>query len=96
MGSTSFLSYLGLDEQRTVLARRLAFLEGEHNFFSTNGLSNQLDVERDPFRRGILLISQATTSKELEWLRDAIARIDEQVSTSPQKQQNSNEIKSQN
>lgn len=74
----AFLKYLQPVEQRTVLARRLAFLECGRGFFRSNGDPVHLEDETDPFRRGMLQIAIGTSRVEKQWLRDMIERLVEE------------------
>ncbi len=80
----AFLAYLPAEDQRAILARRLAFLEGGRSFFSRAGRPVSLAEEADPFRQGMLLIARETTRVEQQWLRDAIARLDERIAAESQ------------
>lgn len=71
----AFLKYLTPEEQRSVLSRRLAFLEGGKSFFTAEGKPVPLRDEQDPFRRGMLLIARETTRVEMGWLREMIQEL---------------------
>ncbi len=75
----AFLKYLSAQEQRDILARRLAFLEAGRSFFSRGGQPVRLAEEQDPLRRGMLLIARETSRVERQWLQETIARLDEQM-----------------
>ncbi len=70
----AFLQYLDTNEQRVVLKRRLDFLERGKSFFSANGSFVKYDEERDPFRKGMLLIARETSRVEKQWLRETISK----------------------
>lgn len=71
----AFMKYLCPREQRAVLSRRLAFLEGGRSFFAANGEPVRLADERDPFRRGMLLIARETSRVERQWLRETLSAL---------------------
>lgn len=77
----AFLRYLSPEEQRAVLTRRLAFLEGARGFFSRSGRPVRLADEQDP----LLLIARETTRVEQQWLREAIAALAAGSGTDPGK-----------
>jgi DNA-binding PadR family transcriptional regulator len=72
----AFLSYLKPSEQKAVLMRRLAFLEGGKSFFSRDGKAVPFASEQDPFRKGMLHIARETSRVEKEWLRRMIQSLD--------------------
>jgi DNA-binding PadR family transcriptional regulator len=76
----AFLKYLPQADQRTVLERRLAFLEQGKSFFSTGGKPVKLAHEADPFRRGMLFIARETSRVEKAWLREMIEQLVEGTS----------------
>lgn len=71
----AFLKYLPAGEQKTVLMRRLAFLEGGRSFFSSNGKPVRLSEETDVFRAGMLHIAKETSRIEKEWLSQMISSL---------------------
>jgi len=68
----AFLRYLTPQEQRIVLARRLAFLQGGRSFFVRAGQAVSYREEADPFRRGMLHIARETSRVERAWLEEQI------------------------
>ncbi len=73
----AFAQYLSRREQRELLERRLAFLEGGRSFFRREGKPVTLAEERDEFRRGMLHIAREITRVEKRWLQETIARLQE-------------------
>jgi len=71
----AFLKFLPAAEQRAVLMRRLAFLEGGRSFFQTGGRPVSQAEEADPFRRGMLHIARETSHVEKAWLQSIIAEL---------------------
>lgn len=69
----AFLTVLSPQEQRAILERRLAFLEGARSFFTAGGRPVPLAAESDPYRRGMLLIAREMTRVEKDWLRQQLA-----------------------
>lgn len=73
----AFLGCLTPAEQRAVLQRRLAFLEGGRSFFRADGKPVPMAEEHDPFRHGMLLIARETSKLERQWLLDTLATLPE-------------------
>jgi DNA-binding PadR family transcriptional regulator len=74
----AFLHLLPAAEQARVLQLRLDFLEGGKSFFSASGGAPvKLSGEKDPFRKGMLLIAKETSRVEKQWLKDMIAELKE-------------------
>ncbi len=71
----AFLKYLRPAEQRSVLRRRLEFLEGGRSYFRAGGKPVRLADETDPFRRGMLQMAIETSRAEKRWLRETIANL---------------------
>ncbi|MBT0773655.1 PadR family transcriptional regulator [Kineosporia sp. J2-2] len=69
----TFLSLLPDPQQRReVLARRLAFLDQPASFFYDGERPLRAEEVPDPYRRGLLLISRATSKAERAWLREQL------------------------
>jgi DNA-binding PadR family transcriptional regulator len=64
-------------EQAAVLRRRLDFLETPASFFYDDGKPVRAEEARDLFRQGMLRVARATGAAEREWLREAIALLDQ-------------------
>ncbi|MFF8769331.1 PadR family transcriptional regulator [Kitasatospora sp. NPDC015120] len=65
--------------QAAVLRRRLAFLEAPSSFFyDAGGRPVTAEQERNPFRRGMLLVARASGAAERAWLAETIAALDGQ------------------
>ena len=64
-------------QRRTVLERRLTFLEGGRSFF-VDGDGEPLPAARleDPYRRGMLEIARSTRAAEVRWLRIRLTQED--------------------
>ncbi|MFB4286536.1 PadR family transcriptional regulator [Nonomuraea sp. ATR24] len=76
-GLLTFLSALRDRAERAgVLRRRLAFLEAPASFFHEGGAPVRIKDERDPYRRGMLIVARASSEAERTWLREAIAELE--------------------
>jgi DNA-binding PadR family transcriptional regulator len=64
-------------EQAAVLRRRLDFLETPASFFYDDGKPVRAEEAHDLFRQGMLRVARATGAAEREWLREAIALLDQ-------------------
>jgi DNA-binding PadR family transcriptional regulator len=64
-------------EQAAVLRRRLDFLETPASFFYEEGKPLRAEEAGDLFRQGMLRVARATGAAEREWLREAIALLDQ-------------------
>ncbi|MFG2130429.1 PadR family transcriptional regulator [Streptomyces sp. NPDC048751] len=64
-------------QQAAVLRRRLEFLETPSSFFYRDGEPVRAEQADDLFRQGMLRVARATGEAEREWLREAIARLDQ-------------------
>ncbi|MEV6977253.1 PadR family transcriptional regulator [Kitasatospora sp. NPDC093806] len=63
--------------QAAVLRRRLAFLEAPSSFFyDADGRPVTAEQERNPFRRGMLLVARASGAAERAWLAETIAALE--------------------
>ncbi|MCQ9182038.1 PadR family transcriptional regulator [Streptomyces sp. IBSBF 2953] len=62
-------------EQRTVLQRRLDFLQTPASFFYADGEPVRAERADDLFRRGMLRVARATGQAERAWLREAIEEL---------------------
>ncbi|SHF59004.1 PadR family transcriptional regulator [Streptoalloteichus hindustanus] len=69
----AFLSTLpDIAEQHAVLRRRLEFLERPASFFHDGDRPLRAADVDDPYRRGMLVIAQATNRAERAWLREIL------------------------
>ncbi len=69
----AFLSHLpDVTEQHAVLRRRLEFLEEPASFFYANERPLRAEEVADPYRRGMLLTTRATSRAERTWPREAL------------------------
>lgn len=71
----AFLKHAAPAMQIEVLNRRLTFLEGGKSFFNAQGKPVPVAEEKDPFRKGMLLIARETSKVEKQWLRETIAAL---------------------
>ncbi len=70
----AFLSLLpDQNDRRTVLRRRLTFLEQPASFFYEGNRPLRAREMNDPYRRGMFVIAGATSRAERAWLRDMLA-----------------------
>ncbi|GIH70665.1 PadR family transcriptional regulator [Sphaerimonospora thailandensis] len=72
----AFLSVIPAEEQVRVLRRRLGFLETPASFFYRSGSPVKAAETTDRFRRGMLVMAQAISTAEKEWLRSTIAELE--------------------
>ena len=61
------------NDRRTVLRRRLTFLEQPASFFYEGNRPLRAREMNDPYRRGMFVIAGATSRAERAWLRDMLA-----------------------
>lgn len=72
----AFLSQLPEPErQAVVLRRRLAFLTAPGSFFSRSGTHVRIKDEKDPYRRGMLIMARAAQQAERAWLEETLREL---------------------